>query len=172
MALVEKETTVKEIAEKIGASKSVFLTDFTGLNVQEISNLRKSFREAAVEYKVVKNTLTRLSVKSAGYEELTEYLEGPTALAFGLDDPAAPAKVIKEFTKKSDKLKVKACLFEGTLLGEDQLTDLASLPSREEMLGKLAGVLNAPISNLAFVLNGILSQVVYVLNAVKDKKEN
>ena len=172
MALVEKETAVKEIAEKIRESKSVFLTDYKGLNVQEISNLRRSFREASVEYKVVKNTLTKLSAKEAGFEELNDYLEGPTAMAFGLDDPAAPAKVIKEFTKKNDKLTVKACLFEGTLLGEDQLSNLASLPSRDEVVGQLAGVLNAPISNLAFALNGILSQVVYALNAVKNQKEN
>jgi large subunit ribosomal protein L10 len=124
-----------------------------------------------VEYKVVKNTLTRLSAKSAGFEELNEYLEGPTALAFGLDDPAAPAKVIKEFIKDSDKLKVKACLFEGSLLGEEMLSDLASLPSRDEVIGKLAGVLNAPIANLAGALNGVLAQVVNVLNAVKSQKE-
>jgi large subunit ribosomal protein L10 len=172
MVIVEKEAVVQEVADKIRDSKSVFLTDFTGLNVKEISNLRRSFREASVEYKVVKNTLTRLSAKAAGFEELSSFLEGPTALAFGLDDPTAPAKVIREFTKKADKVKVKACLFEGTLIGSaDQLNRLADLPSRPEIIGTLAGVLNAPISNLACALNGVLTQVLYALNAVKDKKE-
>ena len=171
MATVEKEAAVREVADKMRDAKSIFLTDFTGLNVQEISTLRKSFREASVEYKVVKNTLARLSAKSAGFEEINAYLDGPTAMAFGLQDPAAPAKVLKEFQKKSDKVRVKACLFEGTLIGEDQLSEIANLPSRDEMIAKLAGVLNAPIANLAFALNGVLAKVVYALNAVKEKKE-
>lgn len=125
---------------------------------------------ASVQYRVVKNTLARLSAKSAGFEELLEYLEGPTAMAFGMNDPVAPAKVIDEFSKKTDKLKVKACLFEGVLFGAEDVSKIAALPSKQELLTKLAGVLNAPLSNLVFSLNGILSKLVFALNAIKDQK--
>lgn len=171
MATAEKEAIVKDVAGKFEEAKSVFLTDFKGLNVQEISELRRAFAGANVQYRVVKNTLARLSAQSAGCDEILEYLEGPTALAFGMDDPSAPAKVISEFTKKNDKLKVRACLFDGVVFGEERVKDLASLPSREGVLGQLVGVLQAPISNLAFSLNGILSKFVYALDAVREQKE-
>jgi large subunit ribosomal protein L10 len=171
MSTVEKQTVVKEVAETIGEAKSVFLTDFTGLNVQEVSELRRAFKQQSVKYRVVKNTLARLSAKEAGYEELLTFLEGPTGMAFGMEDPGAPAKVIKQFTKNKDKLKVKACLFEGVLVGAEQLGNLATLPSRDELLAQLLGTLNAPLSNLVFSLNGIICKLVYTLNAVKAQKE-
>ena len=148
MPTPQKEEIVKEVAESLNKAKSVFLTDFKGLNVAEANSLRRAFSEQSVEFRVVKNTLARLSVKEAGCHELLEFLEGPTALAFGMDDPVAPAKVIKEFSKSSDKLELKACLFEGVLIGADQIGRLANLPSREGLLGQLVGVLNAPISKL------------------------
>lgn len=171
MATPEKERIVAEVSDKMSQAKSVFLADFTGLNVQEASDLRRAFREAAVEYRVVKNTLARLSVKAVGHDGLLEYFQGPTAIAFGMGDPAAPAKVLKKFEKQTDKVKVKACLFEGTMIGSDKLSDLASLPSRDEVLGQLVSVLNAPISNLAFALNGVTSKLAYALDAVRKQKE-
>lgn len=170
MPTPQKEAVVAEVAEKLNEAKSVYLTDFTGLNVQEVSELRRAFTGASVQYRVVKNTLARLSAKSAGFEELLEYLEGPTGMAFGMNDPIAPAKVIDEFSKKTDKLKVKACLFDGVLFGAEDVSRIAALPSKEELLTKLAGVLNAPLANLVYSLNGIMSKVVFALNAVKDQK--
>ncbi len=172
MPTPEKEAVVAEVAEQLQQANSIFLTDFTGLNVQELGELRKSFREVQVKYRVVKNTLTKLSAKEAGCDDLVEYFIGPTGLAFGMDDPAAPAKVIRDFAKKNDKLKVRACLFEGVLFGEERVAELADLPSREGVLGQLVGVLQAPVSNLAFSLNGILSKLVYALDAVKEQKES
>lgn len=171
MPTEQKVETVAEIAQTIQQAKSVWLTDFTGLNVQEMNELRRAFRDASVEYRVVKNTLARLSMKSVGEEDVLEYLEGPTALAFGMDDPAAPARVIKQFSKKADKVKLKACLFEGVLIGTDRLEEIANLPSKEQLLGQLVGVLNAPLSNFVFALNGMMSKLVFALDAVKKQKE-
>lgn len=167
----EKVAAVEALAEKLKNAKSVFLTDFTGLNVEEMNRLRKSCRGAMVEYKVVKNTLARLSAKSAGYEDLLPYLEGPTAFAFGLEDPSAPAKVITDFAKTLDKPKIKACIFEGVLIGTDRIEEIINLPTRDELLAKLLGNLNAPLFGLASVLSGLLRNFVYALQAVKDKKE-
>lgn len=171
MPTPQKEQVVAEVKEKISSAKSVFLTDFRGLNVQEISELRRAFSGDSVQYKVIKNTLARLSVKEAGCEELLEYLTGPTGWAFGMDDPAAPARVIKEFCGKSDKLQVKAGLIDGVLIDATRVNEIANLPSREQLLGQLAGVLNAPLGKLVYSLNAILSKFVFALNAVKEQKD-
>jgi large subunit ribosomal protein L10 len=171
MPTPQKIAAVEEVAEQIRQAKSVFLTDFSGLNVEQINDLRKSFKGASVQYRVVKNTLARLSAKSAGCEELIEYFEGPTALAFGMEDPVAPVKIITKFAKENEKLKIKACLFEGVLIGTDRIGEITNLPSKEELLAKLAGTLNAPISNLVFSLNGIIRKLVYALDAVMKQKE-
>ena len=167
----QKVEIVEELSKKISEAKSVFLTDFTGLNVQEISELRRSLKGASVEYQVVKNTLARLSVKSAGYDDLLEFLDGPTALAFGTDDPAAPARIMKEFRKSNEKLKFKACLFDGVLLGVDRIDEIANLPTKEVLLARLLGSLNSPLTNLVCSLNGILTQLVTVIDAVKKQTE-
>lgn len=171
MVRSEKVAFVEEVAEKLRQAKSVFLTDFTGLNVEEINTLRKSFRRASVEYRVVKNTLARLSFRSAGYENLLEYLEGPTALAFGMDDPTAPAKVISEFAKTPDKPKIKACLFEGVFIGTDRISEITNLPSKEVLLAKILGGLNTPLTGLVLSLNSILRNFLYALESVKKLKE-
>lgn len=167
----EKIAAVEKIAEKLKQAKSVFLTDFSGLNVEEINELRRSFREASVEYRVVKNTLARLSTKSAGYEELLDYLEGPTALAFGVKDPTAPAKVITKFAENKEKPTIKACMFEGVLIGTDRIDEIINLRSKEELLAKCASTLNAPLSGFVSTLNSILRSLVYVLDDVKNQKE-
>lgn len=167
----EKVAAVEEMAEKFKSAKSVFLTDFTGLNVEEINKLRRSCQAASVEYRVVKNTLARRSVRSAGCEELEPYLEGPTAIAFGMSDPVAPAKVIKEFAEKTDKPAIKVCLFEGVLIGTDKLEEIANLPNREEILGTLAVTLQAPLRGLASALSGVMRNLAYALEAVRKQKE-
>ncbi|MFQ5602839.1 MAG: 50S ribosomal protein L10 [bacterium] len=171
MPRVEKIAIVEEIAKKIDESKSVYLTDFTGLNVEEISELRRAFRGASVQYQVVKNTLARLSVKSLGRDDLLEYLDGPTAMAFSQDDPAAPARVLRDFAKGKDKPKIKAFIFDGELLGAERLNEIANLPSREALLSQVVGGLKAPLSNLVYSLNGLLNKLVNVLDAVKKQKE-
>lgn len=171
MPTPQKEAIVAEVTEKLNEAKSIFLTDFKGLNVDEINDLRRAFTGASVHYRVVKNTLARLSVKEAGCDELLDYLEGPTAFAFGMDDPAAPARVIKKFTKESDKISVKVGLVDGVLIDSTRVNEIASLPSKDQLLGQLSGVLNAPLSNLVLSLNAILSKLVFALNAVKENKD-
>ena len=171
MPTAEKVAAVERMTKQLSEAKSVYLTEFSGLNVEQITELRRAFSGVQVEYKVVKNTLAKLSAKEAGCEDIVEHLNGPIAIAFGMEDPVAPAKVIKEFSKKNEKLKLKACLFEGVLFGDDKLDQIAGLPTRDEVLAQVCGVLNAPIANLAFALNGVISKFVYAVNAVKEQKE-
>ncbi len=171
MPTAEKIAKVERLTRQLSEASSVVLTDFTGLKVQEMSELRRTLQAASVQYRVVKNTLARLSVKAAGHEELLAYLEGPTAMAFGADDPGAPARLLREFSKTNDKLKFKACLIDGVLVGADRIDEIANLPSREVLLGQLAGALNAPIVGLASALNGLLVKLVTALDAVRKQKE-
>lgn len=171
MPTPQKEAIVAEITEQLNKAKSIFLTDFKGLNVDEINNLRRELTSASVQYRVVKNSLARLSVKAAGCDELLEYLDGPTAIAFGMDDPAAPVRIIKKFDKGSDKISVKVGLMDGVLIDSTRVNEIASLLSRVQLLGQLSGVLNAPLSNLVLSLNAILSKLVFALNAVKENKD-
>jgi large subunit ribosomal protein L10 len=171
MPTAEKITVVDEITKRFKESKSVFLTDFTGLNVAQMTELRRAFDRASVHYEVVKNTLARRSAQSADFESVVGYLQGPTGLAFGISDPSAPARVIKEFKKTSDKLQIKACLFEGVLVGPDRVEEIANLPSREVLLSQVLGVLNAPMSKLAYSLNAVVTKLALAVDAVRKQKE-
>ncbi len=172
MARPEKEKVVDEIAEKMTQAKGVYLADYKGLNVEEISDLRNKLREAEVEFKVVKNTLARLSVNKVGYEGLLPYLNGPTAMAFALADPVVGAKVLAEFAKKNDKLQLKACVFDGVVYGEERVKEIAQLPSKEEIHAQTVGMISAPLRSLMNILTGTLSAIVNVLDQIKEQKEN
>ncbi|NOZ62940.1 MAG: 50S ribosomal protein L10 [Calditrichaeota bacterium] len=172
MARPEKEKVVEEIAEKITQANGVYLADYKGLDVEEISDLRNKLREAEVEFKVVKNTLARLSVNKIGYEGLLPYLNGPTAMAFALADPLAAAKVLADFAKKNEKLQLKACIFDGTIYGEDRVKEIAQLPSKEQIHAQTVGMISAPLRSLVTVLNGMLASIVNVLDQIKEQKEN
>ena len=171
MARPEKEAAVQEIVDIIGEAKGVFLTDYKGLSVEEISEFRAKCREADVSYMVVKNTLARLASRKVGYDDLVEHLKGPSAIAFSYEDPSAPARVIKEFNKKNDKPEIKVSIFEGNFYGPDKMAEIAALPSREELLTKMVSGFNAPIQGLVGSLGGILSQLVRTLDAVRLSKE-
>ena len=171
MARPEKELIVSEVAESLNQAKGVYLTDFTGLNVEDMNELRKTFRESSIQFRVVKNTLARRSVEEAGYEGLLEYLSGPTAFAFTNTDPSMPARIINEFAKKKEKPKIKALIFEGEIIDSAQVERIANLPPREVLVAKLLGTLNAPLTNLASTLNGIISKFVRTLHAIKEQKE-
>ncbi|NLY67250.1 MAG: 50S ribosomal protein L10 [Tissierellia bacterium] len=170
-ALEKKKQIVEEIKEKIEKSQAVVLVDYRGLNVDEATQLRKKYREAGVEYKVYKNTLMRFAFKDAGYEEFNEYLTGPNAVAFGFDDPVAPAKVTHEFAKEHENLEIKAGIVDGKIVSIDEIKRLANLPSREVLVAQVLGGLNAPIAGFANVLQGTIRSLVYALNAIKEKQE-
>ena len=145
--------------------------NYCGLTVSEDTELRKQMREAGVKYMVAKNTFTRIAAKEAGIEGLDGMLENNTALAFAAEDPVAPAKIAYEFSKKHEKLEIKGGLLNGAVIGTDEIKALADLPSREELLAKLVGSMQAPISGFVNVLHGTLRNFVYVLDAIRDKKE-
>ncbi len=165
-----KEPIVQEIKGKLETAKGVVLADYRGLNVAQVTQLRSQLRNAGVEYKVVKNTMTRLAAAELGLEGLNPYLEGPTAIAFGIDDPVAPAKILSEFAKTNKALEIKAGVLEGKVIGFDGVKALADLPSREVLLSKVLGGMQAPLYGFANVLQGNLRNLVGVLEAIRKQK--
>ena len=159
-AIELKKQIVAEIAEKFRASKSTVIVDYRGLNVAEITELRKQLREAGVEFKVYKNTLTRRALAEVGLEGLNDVFTGPNAIAFSNEDVVAPAKILSEFAKDHEALEIKAGVIEGNIATIEEINALAKLPSREGLLSMLLSVLQAPIRNFALVTK-----------AVADKKE-
>ena len=170
MARPEKVAVVNEVYEKLTKAQSVVLVDFRGLTVQEATELRKKLREAGVELRVTKNTLTRLAAEKADLKDLHAYLEGPTALAFGYEDPVSPAKILSDFAKDHKKLELKGGVLEGKVIDQAMVAALAELPTRDVLLGQLVGLMQAPIRNLAYVLSAPIRNTVYVLDAVRQKK--
>ncbi|OVE79027.1 50S ribosomal protein L10 [bacterium I07] len=167
----DKVEAVDKIAEIFESSQGVFITDFQGLDVEQMSELRQKCREADVNYFVVKNTLARLAAKKVGQDEMVQHLQGPSALAYSSDDPSAPARVVTEFAKKLEKPKIKFSLFEGVFYGPDKVDEIAALPPKDVLLSRLVGSLNGPIVGLVGSLNGILQKLVLVLDAVRSQKE-
>ena len=159
MAKVElKQPVVAEISELLNGAASAVVVDYRGLTVEQDTQLRKKLREAGVSYKVYKNTMIRFAAKGTEFEALEPHLEGPTALAVSKTDATAPARVLAEFAKTADKLELKAGVVEGTYYDQKGIQVIATIPSREVLLGKLLGSIQSPITNLARVLNQIAEQ--------------
>ena len=159
MAKVElKQPIVQEISENIKDAQSVVVVDYRGLTVAEDTQLRKALREAGVTYKVYKNTMIRFAAKGTAFEALEPNLEGPTALAVSKEDATAPARILAEFAKKADKLEIKGGVVEDTYYDAKGMQVIATIPSREVLLGKLLGSIQSPITNFARVLNQIAEQ--------------
>lgn len=156
--LEQKKQVVSEIATKLKESKSTVLVDYRGLNVSQVTELRKQLREAGVEFKVYKNTLSRRAAAEAELTELDQQLVGPTAIAFSADDVIAPAKVLHSFAKKNDKLEIKAGVIEGQVSSAEDVKALAELPSREGLLSMLLSVLQAPVRNFALATKAVAEQ--------------
>lgn len=171
VARPEKEAMVAELQEKLSSAQGVVLTDYRGLNVKAMTELRKKLREAGVEFRVVKNTLTGLAAKGAKIEGLSQFLTGPTAVAFGLKDPVIPAKILVDFAKDHKELKIKVGILAGQVIDAERVEALAKLPSREELLAQVARGFQAPIAGLVNVLQGTLRSLVYALDAVRRQKE-
>jgi large subunit ribosomal protein L10 len=171
MARSDKEQIVSEVVESLSQAKGIYLTDFSGLNVEELNELRRNFRESKAEFRVVKNTLARLSVTQAGFESLLRYLNGPSAFALGFDDPMIPARIIRDFAKKREKPTVKALVLEGEILDASRAEELANLPPRDELIARLLGTMSVPLARFVGTLRGVLSQFVYALEAVRKQKE-
>ena len=154
--LEQKKQIVADLVETLKTAQAGVLVDYRGLTVEEDTNLRRKLREAGVEYKVVKNTLTRFAAKEVGLEGLDEPLNGPTSLAISKDDPVAPAKVIADFAKENECLKIKAGFLDGAVITLEEVDKLAKTPSRETLIANIMGSLNAPISNLVRTLQALV----------------
>ena len=157
-----KKAIVAEIVDKMKNAQAFVLVDYKGINVEQDTAFRKNAREADVDYKLYKNTFLRLAAKECGYDELVDALKGSTAVGFCNSDVVAPAKVVSEFAKSNDLecLTIKGGVIEGSIASLEELQKIATLPSREALLAKMLGSLQAPISNFACVIN-----------AIKEKKE-
>lgn len=159
MSVIEaKKQQVQEIAEKLRNSVSTIVVDYRGLNVSEVTELRKQLREAGVEYKVYKNTMLRRATAETGLSDLDEFLVGPTAIAFSNDDVIAPAKVLNDFSKEHKALEIKSGVIEGSLASVEEIKAIAELPSREGLVSMLLSVLQAPIRNFALVTKAVADQ--------------
>lgn len=150
-----KQEAVDVVTSKLRESATTVVADYRGLNVAQVTELRKQLREAGVEFQVLKNTLVRRATAAAELSELDEVLTGPTAIAFSVEDAVAPAKILNDFAKKNDALKVKGGVVEGRVVGADQIKALAELPSREGLLSMLLSVLQAPVRNFALAVKAV-----------------
>ncbi len=168
-----KNELIAELADKFQRASSFYLTDFAGINVQKMEDLRNKFRAAKSEFKVVKNTLALKALDRAGYAvDVSKYFQGPTGIAFGFDDATAPAKVISEFLKEkdNDKLKVKVCVVEKTVYAAKQIGDIAKMPTKKDQLAMLVGMLNSPLQNVVLLIGSPMQNLVGVLESLKSKK--
>ena len=156
MAKVElKKPIVDQISEELNGAKAAVLVDYRGLTVEQDTELRKQLREAGVVYKVYKNTMINFAVKGTEFEELSKHLEGPTAIAISKEDATAPARILFNFSKNAPKLELKAGVVDGTYYDEKGIQVIATIPSREELLSKLLGSMQSPITNFARVIKQI-----------------
>lgn len=172
MAKQEKKYMIEEIARRLKKSQSVFVTDFRGLKAIEVDALRGKLEEADSDFFVVKNTLAKLALKDANLEGLTDLIGGSTSLVLVEDDPVKPAKFLIDFSKAHEKFIIKGGYVVDQLVSSDGVKELALLPSKQVLLAKVVGGINAPVSGLVFVLSGILRGFVCALNQIKDKAES
>ena len=164
---------VKNTEKKINESVALYFTKYTGMNVVQATEFRKVCRETSVEYSFVKNTLIKIAAKNAGFENIfDELLEGQIGIATSVDDPIAPARIIKNFNKdNNDVLEVVGVFVDGNLYDPEKYKALANLPTREELITKFASMLNQPMSNLASVLNATMNKLAGTLKSLEEQKQ-
>lgn len=169
----QKIDTVKALSDLFQQAKGIYLADFTGLNVEQVNELRSLFYKQNAIYRVVKNTLIRQACEKSGYQDLLQHLEGPTALAISLHDPVLPVRLISEFTKgKEPQMPViKAGMLEKLYVGADQIGAVKDIPSREVLLSQILSALQSPLAGFVGVLNEVLRSFLSVLDAVIEKKK-
>lgn len=171
MNKAEKAEIIASVAEKLDNATGLYLLDYKGITVEEVNELRREFRKSNVEYRVVKNTLARLAIdRVQKYEKIKDYLVGMTGLAITKDDPVAPAKVIKKFRDKFNKLELKACYIENSFYEGSRLEELANLPSKPEIIAAIIGSLHSPISGVVGAINAVMRDLVGVLDAYIRKQ--
>ena len=167
----EKEQVIKELKNGFTKAKAVVFTDYRGLTVAQLSDLRRLLREGNFEYKVVKNTLASIASEGTSVSVAKDSFKGPIGIAIGYEDPVLTVKKVLEYSKKNDKLKVNVGLVEGTLYAAGELKAIADLPPKQILLSIMAGAFQAPLTKMARLLNATLGKFEYALEALKDKKE-
>lgn len=166
----DEKQQIVEIFVGIFETPGIYLMDFKGLNVGEITELRSMLRDANVSMRVVKNTLAKRALKQLEIDALDPYLVGPTSIVWSQEDSIIPARVLVDFMKKHEKGTVKAAFVDGAVFGEDKIEAISKLPTKLELYGKVASALNAPIVKLAQTLNGVPVKFVRTVDAVREKK--
>jgi len=167
----EKTEIVSKVKEMMENSSAVFLTDYNGVNVEDINDLRNQFRDEGVTYKVFKNTLVKRALEESGkYEKLADHLVGMTGFAFSDENPVAPAKIIKKYFDKNKKLLLKACYIENEYYDGNSLDTLASLPSKNDLVASIIGSINAPASGIVGAINAVMRDLVSVVDEVAKTK--
>jgi large subunit ribosomal protein L10 len=167
----KKQGVVTELHDKLENAKAFYLTDFSGLTVKKVTELRRRLRSAGIEYVVVKNTLAERALEGLDLPEVAEFFKGPTAVAIGQADPVAAAKVLVDFAKENDnKPAMKAGVVEGKAYTAQQVDRLAKLPGREQLLAELAGCMEAPMSMMLMMLQGKLQETLGLFEALREQK--
>lgn len=167
-----KNTKIEEIKEVISKAKVAIVSDYRGLSVAEITDLRRRLQKEDGDYTVVKNTLAKIAIKDTKFEGLDEFLNGPSAIAFGFGDEVAPAKIILKYLKEAKKTnEVKGGVIDGKVITASDVKTISNLPSKQELLAKIMGSVNSPAQGIANTLNGVARALVCAMNEVKKQKE-
>jgi len=167
----EKKQVVQEIKEKIEASTLIICTDYRGLTVGQVTQLRNKLRTPGVEYRVLKNTMFRFALQEAGYENIVPQISGPNAVIFSQEDPVEPAKTIIDFAKANKNLEIKLGILQGNYISPQGISNLAELPPKEVLLAQVVGTMQAPITAFVRVLNANLTGLVRALDGIREQKE-
>jgi large subunit ribosomal protein L10 len=167
----EKSEIISEIKELLESSTAIYLTDYRGINVEDVSELRNQFRNEGVRYKVFKNTLVKRALDEAGkYEKIADHLTGMTGFAFASTNPLAPAKIINKYFSDKEKLSLKACYVEVEYFDGTQLKTLATLPTKNELIAGILGSINSPVSGIAGAINAVFRDLVSVVDQISQRQ--
>jgi large subunit ribosomal protein L10 len=166
-----KKKEVAVLKDKISRANNIIVTDHTGINVGELTGLRRDLKNSNAEFRIAKNTLIKIAVKESGLDNLVEYFVGPTSLIFGYDDPSLPARIIHKFQKDTEKPKVKAYILDSQLLSLEDFKTIAKLPSREELLANLVGSINWPIVEFVMTIEGVIKNLIGLFDALVEKEK-
>ncbi len=167
-----KNEKIEAFKEQVAKAKVAIVTDYRGLTVSEITDLRRQLQKEAGDYTVIKNTLAKVAIQGTEFEPLSEALEGPSAIAFGFEDQVAPAKVVTKFQKEAKKGDVRGAVLDGKFFNAEEVQELAKLPSKEELYAKILGSINSPASGIANVTNGVMRALVIAMDGVRKQKES
>ena len=167
----EKEQVITEVTETVSRSTAMYFTDFSGLTVEQATDLRRELRKAGIEYRVVKNTLIKKALEQAtGYDKVYDKLVGPTGIAFAFEDAVVPAKVINKFIEKNQKLSLKVAVLDKQVYDGSKLKELAQLPSKKDLMAAILGSIQSPLAGVPSVINAVLRDLVSVVGEIEKKK--